>query len=119
MSIAIIQCKYTLVYILICNFYYADPASKFKPSYPSSGSVRFESSYYSNNFLIIENGVLKSGSPTNDNDIFESLAVQHAEELAFKQGTDCFIAFNSDGTAHGPCGLTTDDFETHFTKLNV
>ena len=108
--------------ILLIYYFYislADPTSKFKPSYPSSGSVRFESSYYPNNYLMIHNGTLQSGSPTNDNDIFESLAVQHAEELAFRQGTDCFIAFNRDGTVYGPCGLTTDDFETHFAKLSV
>ena len=97
-------------------------ANQFKPSFPTPTTVRLESVLYPGVYLILDNGAVKAGSPSDGNDIFEMLSADNMESVIFRStltsfGTDCHIAFDADGEAYGPCGISSKEHETHFTRV--
>ena len=93
----------------------ADRLTGFYLSFPSPTTIRFESSYYPGVYLFInEDGVLRAGTPSNDNDVFETLAA--GEKSAFRNLlSDCFIAFDSNAEPRTCSCCTSADAATHFT----
>ena len=103
----------------------SNTANQFRPSFETPTTVRLESVLYPEVYVILYNGTLKGGVPSEGNDQFEMLSGYDAEITVFRStltsaGTDCHIAFDSEGEAHGPCGTSSMERETHFaiTKLS-
>ena len=97
-------------------------ANQFKPSFPTPTTIRLESALYPAVYVILDNGTMKAGTPSGGNDIFEMLSADNTESIVFRStltsaGTDCHIAFDSEGEAHGPCGTSSMEHEAHFTKI--
>ena len=92
-----------------------DPSAKFYVTYPSSGIARFESVLYPGKYLIIESTregdkkAIRCGEPSNGNDMFTIVPILGQSPAAYKQGSDCFMAFDLDGEVYGPCGLSTEN----------
>ena len=94
------------------------PAARFYVSWPSPGKFRFESVMYPGKYLLIDDGVLKTGVPSNDNDLFSATTID-TSTLAFHISPDCYIAFNTAGDSYGACGLTSSAPEAEITPLAV
>ena len=113
------------IYRYIHNFINSlpvDPACQFKPTYPSLDHVRLESVKYPGIYLVLENGVFVGGTPVGDNDILEILPIGHTEGIILRStvGTDCHLAFDSDGEPlTSPCGTSKTDHATHFAVVTI
>ena len=87
-------------------------------TYPSTGVARFESVLYPGKYLILESGTgLRCDVPSNGNDLFIVVPILGQNPAAYKQGDDCYIAFDSEGEPYGPCGLTLDNYEVEISMI--
>ena len=97
-------------------------ANQFKPSFPTPTTVRLESVLYPGVYVILDNSTVKAGTPSGGNDIFEMLSADNMESVVFRStlasaGTDCHIAFDSEGEIYGPCETSSMEHGTHFTRV--
>lgn len=81
----------------------------------------FESDYLSGQYLLVENGELRLGTPSNNNDLFLEVQTPVSSRMAFKLSSsppDCYMAFDTSGNLHSNiCSLTTSDTATHFSLV--
>ena len=84
----------------------ADPRTIFYLTTFPADTFSFDSSYFPGMCLLMEDGVLKAGTPNNGNDKFQSVSLGTGPEVSYRQG-DCFIAFNWNGEPiTSPCNIT-------------
>ena len=98
----------------------SDPAAQFTVR-NTNDLHTFESEYLSGQYLLIENGELSVGTPSNNNDLFQEVQTPVTSHVAFKLNSsppDCYMAFDTSGNLHSDiCGLTTSDTATHFSLV--
>ena len=93
--------------------FHAAKATKFYLSSITGNLYRLESMRYPGHYLMIQNNRLLAGTPTNDNDAFEILADEFDPSVSrLRQSEDCYIAFSTSGRQVGPCGLSSERYET-------
>ena len=101
-------------------FYYSGDAVKFYVTYPGNGLARFESALYPGKYLILESGTgLRCDVPSNDTDLFTIIPILGESPAAYRQGNDCYMAFDSDGERYGPCGLSITNYEVEIALSQV